>query len=163
MVRFGSMGDILHALPVLSTLKENFPHWEMDWLVESRWRALLEGNPYLSRILEFDTLAWRTHPLSPDTWGCLRKAVQALRERRYDCAVDLQGALKSAIACYVSEAREVIGFETPWLKEPAGAVLYTRRVQPTAVHIVDANLALAAALGARQTVIRFPLPETKMT
>ena len=43
IVRLGSMGDILHSLPVLASLKESFPDWEVDWLVESRWRPLLEG------------------------------------------------------------------------------------------------------------------------
>ena len=153
------MGDILHALPVLATLKENFPTWEIDWLVESRWRPLLEGNPFLSQIMEFDTFAWRKQPFSPRVWQSLRRAVLALRERRYDCALDLQGLLKSAAACYWSGAREIIGFEKPWLKEPASAVLYTRKVEPNAVHVIDANLALATSLGADKPVIRFPLPK----
>ncbi|MBI4444117.1 MAG: glycosyltransferase family 9 protein, partial [Acidobacteria bacterium] len=50
IVRLGSLGDILHALPMLVTLKENFPHWEVDWLLERRWKPLLEANPYLSRL-----------------------------------------------------------------------------------------------------------------
>ena len=153
------MGDIIHSLPVLATLKENFPEWEIDWLIEKRWRELLEGNRYLSRIVEVDTLKWRKHPLSPDIWNSLRETVATLKDRRYDCAMDLQGAVKSAVACAFAGASEVIGFEKPWLKEPACAVLYTRRVSAAAVHVVDANLALASALGATSTVIQFPLPE----
>ena len=30
IVRFGSMGDIVHGLPVLAALKETFPSWEVD-------------------------------------------------------------------------------------------------------------------------------------
>ena len=159
LVRLGSMGDIIHALPALATLKENFPAWEIDWLVESRWRPLLEGNPFLSQIVELDTFAWRKQPFSPRVWQALRRAVRALQERHYDCALDLQGLLKSAAACYWSGAREIVGFEKPWLKEPACAVLYTRKVESNAVHVIDANLALAASLGADKPVIRFPLPE----
>lgn len=158
IVRLGSLGDILHSLPALAALKESFPEWEMDWLVERRWRPLLEGIPLVSRILELDTLAWRREPFSPRVWSALRRAIQALRERRYDGAVDLQASLKSAAACYLSEAREIIGFDKPWLKEPACAVFYTRRIATGAVHIVEANLALAAALGARATPACFPLP-----
>jgi heptosyltransferase-1 len=106
-----------------------------------------------------DTLAWRTQPLSPSVWGAFHGSIAALRERHYDCALDLQGALKSAAACTLSGAREVIGFSAkPWLREPACAVFYTRRVKTDAVHIVEANIALAASLGAQRTVIRFPLP-----
>ena len=158
MVRLGSMGDIVHALPVLATLKENFPQWEIDWLVESRWRPLLEGNPDLRQIVELDTLAWRKQLLSGKTWSVFRRAIQQLRERRYDCALDLQGSLKSAVACRLSGASEIIGFDKPWIKEAAGGVFYTRRVATGAVHVVEANLALAAALGACQPAIRFHLP-----
>ncbi|MBI3895593.1 MAG: lipopolysaccharide heptosyltransferase I [Acidobacteria bacterium] len=158
IVRFGSMGDIIHSLPALATLKENFPQWEIDWLIESRWRPLLEGNPDLHRIVELDTLVWRRRLLSDETWIAFRQRIRELRERRYDCALDLQGSLKSAVACRLSGASEVIGFDSPWVKEAAGSVLYTRRVATRAVHAVEANLALAAALGARHPVIRFPLP-----
>ena len=159
MVRLGSMGDIVHALPVLATLQENFPQWEIDWLVESRWRPLLEGNPDLRQIVELDTLAWRKQLFSGKTWSVFRRAIRELRERRYDCALDLQGSLKSAVACRLSGASEIIGFDRPWLKEAAGGVFYTRRVATGAVHVVEANLALAAALGARRLAVRFPLPE----
>lgn len=159
IVRIGSLGDVLHALPVLVTLKENFPYWEVDWLIESRWRPLLEANPYLSRLLEVDTLAWRREPFSSKTWKAFAQAIRSLQERRYDCALDLQGALKSALACYLSGAREVFGLERPWLREPAGAVFYTRRVHTEAAHIVEANLAVAAALGAYPLHVRFPLPD----
>ena len=159
IVRLGSMGDILHSLPVLASLPESFPEWEIDWLVESRWRPLLEGIPELSRIVDFDTLAWRRRPLAGESWRALRAAAKQLRERRYDCAIDLQASLKSATACYLSGAAEILGFETPWLKEPACGVFYTRRVAaPGTVHIVEANLALAAALGAKPGPVRFPLP-----
>ena len=159
MVRLGSMGDILHALPVLVTLKENFPEWEIDWLVESRWRPLLEANPYLSHIVELDTFAWRKAPLSPCVWRAFRRVVRTLRERRYDYALDLQGLLKSAVACSWSGARKVIGLAKPWLKEPACAIFYTRKVETKAVHVVEANLAIAAALGSIKPTVRFPLPE----
>jgi len=129
IVRLGSMGDVVYALPVLVTLKENFPGWEVDWLVESRWRPLLEGNPFLSEILELDTIAWRKQLLSAGTRRAFRAAVEALRSRHYDCALDLQGAVKSAVACYVSGARQVIGFRKPWLREPAAGVSQTTRLR----------------------------------
>jgi lipopolysaccharide heptosyltransferase I len=158
VARLGSMGDIVHGLPVAATLHENFPEWEVDWLVERRWRALLDGNPCLNRVVEFDTLSWRASPLSGRAWRELGGAIRSLRERHYDYALDLQGALKSAIACRASGATQVIGFERPWLREPAASVFYTQRVQSNADHVVEANMALAAAVGAIRPVFRFPLP-----
>jgi lipopolysaccharide heptosyltransferase I len=167
MVRLGSLGDIVHSLPALAALKESFPFWEIDWLVEQRWRALLEGNPCLSNVIDFDTLRWRRKMLLPETWREFGDSLGRLRCRHYDCALDLQGALKSAVACWASGARQVIGFDRPWLREPGASVFYSRRVVSAADaigvagsrHVVEANLALAAALGARPAVVKFPLPD----
>ncbi len=159
IVRLGSMGDILHSLPVLASLEESFPTWEVDWLVEPRWGPLLEGIPYVSRIVHLDTLGWRKEPLSADTWRSMRDALGGLQERGYALALDLQASIKSAVACYLSGAREILGLESPWLKEPSCGVFYTRRVAATGtIHMVETNLALATALGARSGPVRFPLP-----
>jgi heptosyltransferase I len=41
VVRLGAMGDILHALPAVTALRQMHPDWVIDWVVEPRWRALL--------------------------------------------------------------------------------------------------------------------------
>ena len=55
------MGDILHALPAVTALREAHPGWTIDWAVEPRWRALSSaesaseasspGKPYPTRPL----------------------------------------------------------------------------------------------------------------
>jgi lipopolysaccharide heptosyltransferase I len=151
------MGDIIHALPALASLKETFPEWEVDWLVERRWRDLLDGNGCLEQVLDLDTLRWRTTLLSPSAWKESREAINALRRRGYDWALDLQGAFKSALACSLSGATRIAGFAGVWLREPGASVLYSRRVSCDAIHAVEANMTLAAVLGA-QSVPSFPLP-----
>jgi heptosyltransferase-1 len=41
------MGDILHALPAVTALRQAHPGWIIDWVIEPQWRALLaaERNP----------------------------------------------------------------------------------------------------------------------
>ena len=38
------MGDILHALPAVTALRQEHPGWVIDWVVEPRWRALLAAD-----------------------------------------------------------------------------------------------------------------------
>jgi heptosyltransferase I len=38
------MGDILHALPAVTALRQAHPGWEIDWVVEPRWQALLAAD-----------------------------------------------------------------------------------------------------------------------
>lgn len=44
MVRLGAMGDILHALPAVTALRQAHPEWVIDWVVEPRWSALLAAD-----------------------------------------------------------------------------------------------------------------------
>lgn len=171
LVRFGAMGDIIHALPAAATLRRAYPNAQIDWLVETRWRALLEeshdhheAGALLDHVISLDTFALRNNIASRDSWRTLCAVVGQLRGQSYDVAVDLQGAIKSAIACKLSGARNIYGFTSPWLRETAGEIFYTRKVESRATHIVDANLDLAAAvIGAasderRGTEADFPLP-----
>ena len=50
-------------------------------------------------------------------------AVRALRERRYDAALDFQGLWKSAAWARLAGARRVVGFDRPWRREPGSALL----------------------------------------
>ena len=51
VVRLGAMGDIIHALPAVATLKYSFPGTRLTWAVEPRWTDLLEDNPFVDRIV----------------------------------------------------------------------------------------------------------------
>ena len=41
VVRLGAMGDILHALPAVTALRQAHLNWTIDWVVEPKWSALL--------------------------------------------------------------------------------------------------------------------------
>jgi lipopolysaccharide heptosyltransferase I len=159
VVRLGSMGDILHALPAVASLRGAFPDAQIDWVVEERWRELLEGNPDLTRVIAVDTQRWRRELGQSQTWSEVSGAVGGLRRQHYDLAVDFQGLLKSALLGRLSGARRRIGFDKGVAKESGAALFYTEGVRPPEnAHVVKMNLALARAAGAAADVIRFPLP-----
>ena len=41
ILRLGSMGDILHALPGAAALRRAFPSATIGWAIEQRWSELL--------------------------------------------------------------------------------------------------------------------------
>ena len=86
VVRLGAMGDILHTLPAAAFLKRSCPDWELTWLVEPRWRPLLDGNPALDRVL----------PLQRSTLAGLLDTRRQLRAMRFDAAIDFQGQIGRA-------------------------------------------------------------------
>ena len=129
-------------------------------MVENRYALLLEGNPYVDCVVKLDTLRWRRFTTGA-TLREIRCGLRALRESRYDVALDFQGLWKSALVAWLSRSRERIGFARRWLREPSAALLYTQHVSPHGrKHVIEMNLALVEQLGAHTRHWRFPLPQT---
>ena len=165
-MRLGSLGDIIHTLPAVATLKRGFPEAEVDWVVEGHWAPLLERNPYLAQLHRLETRTWRRRPAEAATWRALLGSIRGLRGRHYDCALDFQGLVKSAVVGRLSGAASVVGFGRTELRERAAALFYTAQAGPPAdgraAHVVERNLALVAAVGAKEPVVEFcctPAPE----
>ena len=93
VVKLSAIGDVIHALPVSYAVKETFPDAHLTWVVEPTAYDILEGNPFIDDIILFEKKRFRT------VRGFLeefRPSRHALRARKYDAALDLQGLFKSA-------------------------------------------------------------------
>ncbi len=170
VVRLGSMGDIIHALPAVNFLRQTFPSMRIGWAVEQRWASLLAseaawnaprsaGKPLVDFVHVVDTLAWRTALLSDETWREIRSSLAAIRNMRYEVAIDFQGAWKSAILAQLSGASRRVGFTQP--REKPATLFYTHVAEARGRHVVQQNITLAASLAADfnpQDSVEFPLP-----
>jgi heptosyltransferase I len=147
LVRLGSMGDVIHAIPAASALRDTFPDARIDWLVEPRWARLLEGNPDLNEVITVDR----------KSAGGIVTTVRKLRAAKYSCAIDFQALYKSALLAFASGAPRRIGFQSSYAREGLASYFYTDRLNPRGAHKVEHNLTLAEAAGARKPLPRFPL------
>jgi heptosyltransferase I len=149
LVRLGSLGDVIHALPAASALRDAFPEARIDWVIEPKWRRLLEGNPDLTEIIS----------LEKKSAAGLISTVRKLRSAHYTCAIDFQGLYKSALPAFASGAPRRIGFPSTYAREGFASMFYTDKINPRGAHKVDHNLTLAEAAGAaaRPGPPRFPL------
>lgn len=153
------MGDVIHALPAVARIKCSFPRAEITWVIETRWRPLLEGNPYIDQVLSIPLARWRRSRLSLETWRDFRRFRRNLRASHFDLAIDFQGLLKSAMVTFFSRVERVFGFERDMVRERLAASFYSDRVDSHSRHVVDQNLDLATAVGATTGPLIFPLPE----
>jgi len=162
VIRLSSIGDIVHTLPAVAALGEAFPPAEVHWAVEARFAALVEGNPFVHRVIKLDTLGWRKEIISARTLESVVRGAAALREVPFDVAIDFQGLYKSAAIAWFSRSRVRLGFAENWLREPAAGALYTDRVSPQGRnHVIEMNMALAECAGAAprgRAEWKFPLP-----
>lgn len=165
VVRMGSLGDIVHALPAVSALRRAHPQARIDWVVERRWSSLLEGNPDVDNIVVLDMLGIRHAPLSSLARGMFWASLKKLRAAGYTRAVDFQGLFKSALLGAWTGAAQRIGFSEQFLREPGCAAFYTECVTPRSrAHVIAQNMALVERLGVRSGVAgswEFPLPHSR--
>ena len=161
VIRLSSIGDIVHALPAVAALGETYPEAEIHWAVESRYAILLDGNPFVHRLVKLDTLGWRKKLATFATWKSVSRGLAELRQVGFDAALDFQGLYKSALITWLSRARARLGFAKQWLREPVASIFYTERISPRAgEHVIQMNLALVERLGARAARWQFPLPQS---
>jgi heptosyltransferase-1 len=147
------MGDILHALPAVTALRQTHPGWVIDWVVEPRWRALLaaEGStgrgptqPVVDRLHLAATKEWRKALLGQQTLHEVRGLRVALRTGGYDAVLDLQGAIRSAVVGRLAGCRRLIGEAEP--REGAARWLFTEQVATSGAHVIEQDVELAAAV-----------------
>ena len=153
VVRLGAMGDILHALPSVTALRQVHPSWQIDWVVEPRWQALLavpgttERGPQMPVVdhLQFaPTKDWRKGPLSRKTLGAINNLRAQLKAVGYDAVIDVQGGMRSAVIARMAGSRRVIGEAHP--REQAARLLFSEHVDTRGTHVIEQDIELVSAI-----------------
>ncbi len=165
IVRVGAMGDILHALPAVASLRAVRPDWQIDWVADPRWRPLLVNDggsgPVVGRVHLADTQLWSRSPASLTTLRSIASLRTHLRARRYDIAVDMQGTLRSAVITRLSGTPVRVGYADP--RERPAAWFYTRELPRRATHVVDqASGLLSQALDIQALELALPSAPTPL-
>jgi heptosyltransferase-1 len=149
IVRLGSLGDVVHAIPAVAALKKRFPDAAIDWVVGPRYVDLVRLVTVVDRVIPFDP---RQGALAFPTM------IRTLRRVGYEAAIDLQGLVKSAALSRMIGASRVIGFPRAHLREPLARFLYSETPDPgDAPHVIQKGIALMRALGVSESSIEFPL------
>ncbi len=145
IVKTSSLGDVIHALPVVSDLCRVLPDVSIDWCVEEGFAAIPRLHPGVQRVIPVALRRWRKKPLSLSTWREIAAARRDLRAESYDCVLDLQGLLKSALIADQANG-PISGYAAAAAREPAAARYYTHSfLIPKNAHAVERNRWLAAA------------------
>jgi heptosyltransferase I len=139
VLRLGALGDIVHALPAVASLRLSFPDARIAWLAAARWFPLLQGNPAIDELIPFER----------DGLRALSGSWRRLRGVRPEIALDLQGLLQSAVAGRLSRPKRFLGFDAAVAREPLASMMYSERIRVTGPHRVERNLQLVAAAGAQ--------------
>jgi heptosyltransferase-1 len=148
IVKLSSMGDVIHALPVVNDIMGALPGAQIDWVIEEGFSTLPRLHPGIRNVLPVALRRWRTTLFAPSTWREMRAAHRSVRATRYDRIIDIQGLLKSAWIARWAQGPSS-GFDRESARESSAARCYDRRFAVArTLHAIERNRRLAAvALG----------------
>jgi heptosyltransferase-1 len=148
IVRTSAMGDVVHALPVLTALRRHLPEAKIGWVVEESMAPLLQGHPDLDELLVVRLRHWRQYrrSLAAQSWSELRVFLSSLNRFAPDAVLDLMGNHKAGVISALTLADRRIGFARTSRREPSSAIWISQPVTPRGTHAVDRMLSLLDAL-----------------
>lgn len=120
IIRLSAIGDVVRVLPALHCLRETYPNAQIDWVVEKKSAAILEGHPSIDQLLVFE----RSKDFR-SSFKAFRSTLKQIRENRYDIVMDFHGLFKSGLMTAASRAPERYGFSRPRSQE--GSYLFTNK------------------------------------
>ena len=155
IVKLSSLGDVVHAMPVVHDIRTALPEATIAWVVEPGFAPLVRRVDGVAEVIECALRRWSRRWWTRATRTEWRAFRARLRRERYDAVLDLQGLTKSAVIARLAPLAECgmryglanrtdgASFEAParWLVDRA------IRVEPR-THALDRSRVLAArALG----------------
>lgn len=154
IVKTSSMGDVVHALPVVSDMVRAWPGVQVDWLVEKAFADIPRRHPLVQQVVPMQWRKWRKSLRAPDTRQAMAACKQALTQHTYDAIIDLQGLLKSAwFARYARGVRH--GYDCRSAREPLASLFYQRR------HRIERHMqAVERCRRLAAQALGYPMPDT---
>lgn len=154
IVKLSSLGDVIHALPVVHDIRAAHPGALIDWVVEPAFAPLVKRVDGIGEVIDCALRRWREHWWAAKTRTEWRAFKQRLQRERYDAVIDLQGLTKSALVARLARGRrygianktEGSSYEAParWLVDLAITL-------PPHIHVLDRSRHLVArALGLKE-------------
>ncbi len=161
IIKLSSIGDVVHTLPLLEVLRNNYPEARIDWLVEEDARSIIEGHPNINRVIVSGRKLWLKRFLKIKGKSRItdevNKFVKDLRSIEYDLVLDIQGLFKSGILTFLSKGKRKIGLSG---SRECASIFLTE--QPCRVnlhqHAIDRYLTIAEHLKCPNRIWKGEIP-----
>ena len=147
IIRTSALGDIVHALPVLTALRKEIPEAHIGWVVEEAFAPLLSGHPALNTLLSVNLRGWRRRPYSPRVIREFISFLSALGSFSAEIVLDLMGNHKAGVLAALTLGDRRIGHRAADRRERSSAVWISEPVTASGAHVVDRMLSVLAPLG----------------
>jgi heptosyltransferase-1 len=124
IVKLSALGDVVHAMFILQFIKKHYPLSQIDWIVEDRFKGILELNPHISNIKCVNLNKAKRQKSIKVLFGELCK-VRSFGN--YDLVIDFQGLIKTAIISKLLKSKKVVGFDWNSAREKFASYAYNQK------------------------------------
>jgi len=125
IVKLSSLGDIVHSMVVLQFIKKHYPESVIDWVVEKRFKGILENNPHINQI---HTVSLNKIKSNKSLKLLFTEVSKVRKFGKYDVVIDLQGLIKSMIIARFIISRKIVGFDKSSNRERLASFFYNQKV-----------------------------------
>ena len=150
IIKLSSLGDMIHTLPALTDAGQMIPDIEFDWVAEEAFTEVPKWHPLVKTVIPIAIRRWRKTIFKSLCSGDYQKFFNTLRLKDYDCVIDAQGILKSAVITSLAKGTR-IGYCKQSLREPIARLFYQRKLVKRPISCMHAITAIrylfAEALG----------------
>jgi heptosyltransferase-1 len=154
IIKPSSLGDVVHALPILAALRSRWPSAHLAWVVNQEFQEVVRDHPDIDELIVYDRGS-----RGRDRWGigATAQLFRSLRAGRFELTIDLQGLLRSALMSAATRARVRVGVADA---REGARWFYTNVVDAPrlGLHAVNRIQRVASALGADAIEPKFNVP-----
>jgi len=150
IIRLSSIGDIILTTPLLRSLRSAYPDAEIHYLVKKEFAALVNTNPHLDKVIEFD---------KGKGFSELRKMKRYLKSQQYDWIIDIHKNLRSRYLLFRNTAK----YKTTYSKQIWKRTLLVwfkinryKKIKPTLKRYFEAVEAQGISYDGRGTEVHVP-------
>jgi len=156
IIKPSSLGDVIHSLPLLHVIRNDFQFSKVHWVIAKGLECLLENHPMIDKLWIINKDEWKNIRKFKDTLIEIKTLYRELGEESYDIVIDLQGLLRSGIIANATHAPVRLGFNEA---REGSNMFYTHKIHGGRdIHAVDRYLKMASALGCDIDSVVFPMP-----
>ncbi len=152
LIKFTSLGDLIHALAAITDAASFFPSLKVDWMIDESFHEVALWHPAVDQIFKTSHRTWRKGIFSSikPIWNLIHK----VRQNDYDLIIDGQGNFKTALMSLFIKGR-VAGFDRKSAREWIASFAYSQKFPASwSMHAIDRLRHLfALSLG-------YPIPQT---
>ena len=158
IIRLSALGDCIHTLPLLNSIKEVQPNCFCGWVCEESVAPILEEHPMIDKLYIFPKKEFKSKKLI-DKIKFLLEFSKELKKENYDIVIDSQELFKSAILSFLSGGKLRLAHRNSreFSDLFANKKLPARKLFATGRHVIERNMDFLKYMGIKEYNIKFPL------